>query len=194
MVGAARRAVRPVHWTMRRAERYRPTKSRISYLRGPPLWARCWGRPGSRNRCRSRCCCCNRCRRCIGCRGRCCRGCGTLCSRAVFPAGVENIGAIPSTPDDHFTARPHCRVARPGTGRVARAGGCPRIIDASGAIRHCRKRIASTRRCHAIQSLVFRVGAPGPARHFSSPWDLSLCRWKFVTKRSESIGRADTRR
>ena len=32
-----------------------------------------------------------------------------------------------STPDDHFTAGPHCRVIVSARGRVGRAGGCPTI-------------------------------------------------------------------
>ena len=32
-----------------------------------------------------------------------------------------------STPDDHFTAGPHCRVTVSGSGRVGGAGGCPTI-------------------------------------------------------------------
>ena len=32
-----------------------------------------------------------------------------------------------STPDDHFTAGPHCRVTASGIGRVGGAGGCPTV-------------------------------------------------------------------
>ena len=34
---------------------------------------------------------------------------------------------IQSTPDDHFTASPDCRVTVSGIGCVGRAGGCPTI-------------------------------------------------------------------
>ena len=33
----------------------------------------------------------------------------------------------PTTPNDHFTASPHCRVTGSGSGRVDRAGSCPTI-------------------------------------------------------------------
>src|SRR5206468_8730924 len=32
-----------------------------------------------------------------------------------------------SAPDDHFTARPHCRLSDPGIGRVSGAGGGPTV-------------------------------------------------------------------
>ena len=32
-----------------------------------------------------------------------------------------------STPDDHFAARPDCRVKVSGSGRVGSAGGCPTV-------------------------------------------------------------------
>ena len=35
--------------------------------------------------------------------------------------------AIESTPDDHFTAGPHCRVTPSGSGRIGGAGSCPSI-------------------------------------------------------------------
>ena len=41
----------------------------------------------------------------------------------VFKVAAE----ICSTPDDHFTAGPHCRVTVSGRGRVGGAGGCPTI-------------------------------------------------------------------
>ena len=43
------------------------------------------------------------------------------CSRTELAA------AIRSTPDDHFTAGPDCRVMVSGRGRVGGAGGCPTI-------------------------------------------------------------------
>src|SRR5262249_57802953 len=38
-----------------------------------------------------------------------------------------NHAAIKSTPDDHFTASPYCRVNGSGSGWVGRAGGRPTI-------------------------------------------------------------------
>ena len=34
---------------------------------------------------------------------------------------------MPSTPNDHFTAGPDCRVSCSGSGRVGGAGGCPTV-------------------------------------------------------------------
>ena len=91
----------------------------------------------------------------------------------VPPAGVQSAaidlcgGAqVISSPDDHFTTSPNCRVTWPVTGRVCGAGGCPRIVTACGTIRYCRKSIASTRHCYAIQNLVFRAGSRGPRPPF----------------------------
>ena len=36
-------------------------------------------------------------------------------------------GVVKPTPDDHFTAGPHCRVIFSGSGRIGGAGGCPTI-------------------------------------------------------------------
>ena len=66
----------------------------------------------------------------------------------------------PSTPDDHFTAGPDCRVTRSGRGRVGGAGGCPTIragiVSAAGVQTaativhprrsfHCRSRLPCDR-------------------------------------------------
>ena len=52
----------------------------------------------------------------------------------LFGAGIVSAAAVeavrrcyPSTPNDHFTAGPDCRVKVPGRGRVGYAGGCPTI-------------------------------------------------------------------
>ena len=51
-----------------------------------------------------------------------------------------------STPNDHFTAGPHCRVIVSASGRVDGAGGCPSVIDASARrIRYSRKCVVGTR-------------------------------------------------
>ena len=50
----------------------------------------------------------------------------TIRARIVSPAGVQV--ELPHTPpDDHFTARPHCRVDQIGSGRVGRACSCPTV-------------------------------------------------------------------
>ena len=48
---------------------------------------------------------------------------------------------IPSAPDDHFAAGPHCRVSVSGSGRVGGAGGCPTIgagIVSAAGVQKCR--------------------------------------------------------
>jgi hypothetical protein len=54
-------------------------------------------------------------------------GCPTVRAWIVLAAGVENIWAIPSTPDDHFTASPHRRVLESASGRIGGAGACPSV-------------------------------------------------------------------
>ena len=46
---------------------------------------------------------------------------------AVSSASVEMNGKVFSTPDDHFTAGPHCRVEHSSSGRIASGGRCPTI-------------------------------------------------------------------
>src|SRR5439155_2641900 len=48
-------------------------------------------------------------------------------SRTVSPAAIKIVDAISSTPDDHFTAGPHCRVLGSAGRRVGSASGCPTI-------------------------------------------------------------------
>jgi hypothetical protein len=95
----------------------------------------------------------------------------TVGARIVPSAGVQSAaidlcgGAqVISSPDDHFTASPNCRVTRPVTGRIGGGGGRPRIVSAYGTIRNCRKRMVAP--TLLFQSLVFRTGAPDPARIF----------------------------
>ena len=93
-------------------------------------------------------------------------GCPAIGAGIVPPAGVQ-IGSAAGnpTPDDHFTARPHCCVTGSGTGRVGGAGGCPCILNASiRASRYVGKRIATTHRCDWLPLLVFRVRSPGVQR------------------------------
>src|SRR5260370_4935512 len=47
--------------------------------------------------------------------------------RTVSPAGIKIADAISSTPDDHFTTGPHCRVKLSAGGRVGGASGCPTV-------------------------------------------------------------------
>ena len=78
----------------------------------------------------------------------------------VSPAGVQNTLFPVSTPYDHFTAGPDCRVRESGSGRVGRAGGCPTIragiVSPAGVQRatlpihprrsfHCRSRLPCER-------------------------------------------------
>ena len=44
-----------------------------------------------------------------------------------LPPVFETVEVISSTPDDHFTAGPDCRVTVSATGRVGQVGGCPTI-------------------------------------------------------------------
>ena len=45
-------------------------------------------------------------------------GCPTIRARIVSPAGVRIAAAISSTPDNHFTASPHCRVTSRAVGAL----------------------------------------------------------------------------
>ena len=50
--------------------------------------------------------------------------------RAVSPAGIPNAGTVGnSTPDDHFSTSPDCRVRASGSGRVDGVCGCPTICS-----------------------------------------------------------------
>jgi hypothetical protein len=53
-------------------------------------------------------------------------GCPAVRAGIVSPAGVTNADAL-STPDDHFTASPHCRVTVSGRGCIRSAAGRPAI-------------------------------------------------------------------
>ena len=53
-------------------------------------------------------------------------GCPTVGAGIISAAGVQ-IAAVISTPDDHFTAGPDCRVRLSAIGRVGRAGGYPTV-------------------------------------------------------------------
>src|SRR5438876_770946 len=47
---------------------------------------------------------------------------------AVSPAGIGNLASVAITPpDDHFSARPNCRVQGSGLGRVVEVSGRPSI-------------------------------------------------------------------
>src|SRR5262249_21215765 len=50
-----------------------------------------------------------------------------VATRIVSPAGVHITGAIKSTPDDHFTARPDGRLRKSGIGRIGGTRGRPTI-------------------------------------------------------------------
>jgi len=54
-------------------------------------------------------------------------GCPTVHGRIVSSAGVQIIGAITSTPDDHFTASPHSGVRVSDRGHVSGASRCPTV-------------------------------------------------------------------
>ena len=54
-------------------------------------------------------------------------GSPTIRARIVSPASVIAKCLHDSTPNDHFTAGPDCRVTGSGSGRVGGAGGCPTI-------------------------------------------------------------------
>src|SRR5262249_31536393 len=54
--------------------------------------------------------------------------CHSPSSGIIFPSAVNIGGAVTSSsPDDHFTAGPHCRVTDSGGRRVGGAGGCPTV-------------------------------------------------------------------
>ena len=44
-----------------------------------------------------------------------------------LPPVFRGIPVMPATPDNHFTAGPHCCVIISGLGRVGEAGSCPTI-------------------------------------------------------------------
>ena len=44
-----------------------------------------------------------------------------------LPPVFKSVLTIKSTPDDHFTAGPHCRVISRPEGALVSAGGCPSI-------------------------------------------------------------------
>lgn len=52
----------------------------------------------------------------------------------VYSAGVEATGAVLSSPNDYCTARPHCRVKRPRSGRIDRACRSPSVIATSSRV------------------------------------------------------------
>jgi hypothetical protein len=63
--------------------------------------------------------------------------CPTVCYRIVSPTGVQNvIVTTTSSPDNHFTALPDCRVVVSALGGIGDAGSCPtvgyRIVSAAG--------------------------------------------------------------
>ena len=51
----------------------------------------------------------------------------TIRARIISPACVHPVVVTCSTPNDHFTAGPDCRLKGSGFGRVGRAGGYPTI-------------------------------------------------------------------
>jgi hypothetical protein len=55
------------------------------------------------------------------------RSCPTVRARIVSPASIQFSRLAFSTPDDHFTTGPYCRVNVSGRGRVDGVGGCPTI-------------------------------------------------------------------
>jgi hypothetical protein len=63
-------------------------------------------------------------------------GCPTIRAGTISAAGVQTVGAIKSTPDDHFTAGPDCRVILSASGCVGGAGDYPtiraRIVSPTG--------------------------------------------------------------
>ena len=71
------------------------------------------------------------------CRGRvrCAGGRPTVGTWVEPAAGIEKT-AVPSPPDDHFTACPDCPVTKSGTGHIGHAGGYPavrvRIVSPAG--------------------------------------------------------------
>src|SRR5437667_10026280 len=47
--------------------------------------------------------------------------------RIISAAAIEDSDVVYASPDDHFTAGPHCRVDPSGNGRGSGAGGDPRV-------------------------------------------------------------------
>ena len=54
-------------------------------------------------------------------------GCPAISAWIISAAGVKVAGITESTPDDHFTAGPDCRVIESGLGRVGGADGRPLV-------------------------------------------------------------------
>ena len=92
-------------------------------------------------------------------------GCPTIRAGIVSPAGVENVAAIKSAPDDHFTASPHCRVKVSGSGCVGGAGGCPTIragiVSPAGVQVACRCQIRPRRSFRCRSTLPCDVSGSG---------------------------------
>ena len=71
-------------------------------------------------------------------------GCPTIRAGIVSATAVQNNGTIEAiaTPNDHFTASPHCRVLLPCGGRIGQVRGCPTIC--AGIVSPAGARIFST--------------------------------------------------
>ena len=48
-------------------------------------------------------------------------------ARSIFRRNIETAYTVISSPDNHFTAGPYCRVIESAEGALASAGGCPTI-------------------------------------------------------------------
>jgi hypothetical protein len=133
-------------------------------------WARRWGRPRSRNRCGSRCCCRSSCRR----RSSCWRRSGSRRRRAISPTSVQIIeDAGPSTPYDHLTASPDCRMVFSSNGCIGGADGCPAItagIVSAASVQKAAGAISSAPDDHLTSSPNRRVKR-SPDRRIGSAGD-----------------------
>ena len=85
------------------------------------------------------------------------RGCPTIRAGTISPARVKIAAVIISTPNDHFTATPHCGILVSRSRRVGGAGSCPTI--GAGIISP-----ASVQNVAAIESAPDDHFAPGPDR------------------------------
>ena len=108
--------------------------------------------------------------------------CPTVCAWIVSAAGVQRAF---TTPDDHFTASPDCRVTVSCRGRVDGAGGSPAVrarIVSSASVDNAAGRHMSTPDDHFTAGPDCRVKQLGQWAHWWCWW-LSNCRCRDCISR-----------
>ena len=83
--------------------------------------------------------------------------CPSVRARVICPAGVQSARRIvDSAPNDHFAARPHCRVIGPHDRCVSRTRGCPGV----------RERIVTPAGVKPVPADIKKIAAPN--NHFDT--------------------------